>query len=187
MKTHLAPALIVVGTLLAAANWVLEPGRAVAWALALLLFGVMTAAMFLVRRRSGNAGRARDSIDGGLMFAALIMVISLGMKLAVTLGLVHDAEFPGRATNVILGVLLLSMGNDMPKQLVPLSARHCSGAQAHAMRRFAGWTWVIAGSGYAIAWLALPLEVAKPLSLVLVVSAMLVTAGPLLWGALRRA
>jgi hypothetical protein len=79
------------------------------------------------------------------------------------------------------------MGNDIPKRLAPLSATHCNGSRVQALQRLAGWAWVLAGFGYATAWLLLPLEVADPLSLALVVIAMFVTAGPILWRGPRQA
>jgi hypothetical protein len=138
-------------------------------------------ALVVMRRRSSSGG----SIPGAIVFAGVMLVIALGGRLAVSLGLVHDADFARRATNVVVGVLLIFLGNDIPKRLAPL-ASNC-GARVQALQRIAGWTWVLAGFGYAVAWLVMPFDVADPVTLALVVGAMLVTAAPMLWIGLRRA
>lgn len=180
MKSILAPALLVAAAALAAANWMLEPERAVAWGAALLLLGLMGVVHILMGRRDA-------SIRDAALFAGVMMVIALGGKLAVILGVIHDATFTRRATNVLVGTLLLFMGNDIPKRLAPLSRAQCHGERAQGMQRLAGWTWALAGLGYAVAWLVLPTEVADPVSLGLVVSAMFATAAPILWRGLGRA
>jgi hypothetical protein len=176
MNKVLAPALLAAGMALAAANWMLQPDRALAWGAAVLLLAVM--GLVLVATR----GSDRGSIAKAVGFAGVMMVVSLGAKLAVTLGLVQDPSFARRATNVFVGVLLVVMGNDIPKQLAPLTA-----CNDQPQQRLAGWAWVLTGFGYAVAWIALPVEVADPVTTALVVSCMLVTVAPLLWRGLRRA
>jgi len=172
-----APALLVVSTVLAAGNWYLQPERAAAWTSAVLLLGGMTLAMLLAPRpstRETARSRAGDSIRSGVVFAGLILVISLGMKLATKLGAIDDADLSRRATMVILGGFFVFTGNALPKTLTPLSALRCDAGRVQAYQRFAGWTWVLTGLAFAIVWLVLPVEMANPVSLVLLMSGMLV-------------
>ncbi len=177
---YFAPALLVLGTALAAADWALRPERAPAWGAALLLLGCMSLVLRRVRRRAGNEGGqnlAADSIGTGIVFAGLILVSALGLKLAATLGVIHDAEVSDRTIMVIMGAFFVFTGNAMPKVLTPLSARRGDAASAQAYRRVGGWIWVLTGLAFTIAWLGLPIGVAEPASLLVVGSGLLVQAG----------
>lgn len=178
----LAPALLVLSTLLAATNWVLQPARAGAWAATLGFIACMAAAFFFAHRRSGNEAqrRAGDAIRHAIVFAGLMLAIPLSMRLGTALGVIHDADLSRRTTMVLMGAFIAFTGNAMPKTLTPLSALQCDPARVQAFQRFAGWTWVLTGVGYAIAWLVLPLVLAKPVSLVLLMTGMLVVAVQLL-------
>lgn len=178
---YLAPALLVLGTALAAANWYLQPQRAGASVVALLLLACMTLA--LASRRSpeppseGDAARSHfaDSIRTGIVFAGLIVVVSLGAKLATALGAAGGADLSQRAMMAILGAFLVFTGNAIPKRLTPLSALRGDPARVQTIQRLAGWTWVLTGLAFAAAWLALPLGLAGPLTLLLLPGAMLIS------------
>ncbi len=182
MSYFLAPALLVLSTFLAAANWYLQPARAVAWAATLGFLGCMAVAFLFAHRRSGNEAqrRAGDAIRHAIVFAGLMLAIPLIMRLATALGVIHDADLSRRTTMVLMGAFIAFTGNAMPKTLTPLSALQCDAARVQAFQRFAGWTWVLTGVGYAIVWLVLPLDLAKPVSVVLLMSGMLVVAVQLL-------
>jgi hypothetical protein len=175
---YLAPALLVTGALLAAANWYLQPARATAWGSALLVMCCMALIYVFARRFSGRDAARRSAtgaITNAVVLGGLIMVISLVAKLAASLGAVAgDSDLGRRMAMVITGIVLVFMGNAMPKTLTPLSALRCDGARAQAFQRLAGWTWVLTGVAYAAAWMVLPIDVAKPVSVVIVLCAMLV-------------
>ena len=174
----LAPALLVLSTLLAAANWVLQPARAGAWAATLAFLGCMVVALLFAQRRTGNEAqrRAGDAIRHAVVFAGLMLAIPLSMRLGTALGVLHDADLSRRTTMVLMGAFIAFTGNAMPKTLTPLSALQCDAAKVQAFQRFAGWTWVLTGVAYAILWLVLPLGLAKPVSVVLLMTGMLAVA-----------
>lgn len=178
----LAPALLVLSTLLAAANWVLQPARAWAWAATLVFLGCMVGAFVFAHRRSGNEAqrRAGDAIRHAIVFAGLMLAIPLSIHLGTALGVIDDADLSRRTTMVLMGAFIAFTGNSMPKTLTPLSALQCDAAKVQAFQRFAGWTWVLTGVAYAVVWLVLPLDLAKPVSVVLLMSGMLVVAVQLL-------
>lgn len=76
-----------------------------------------------------------------------------------------DADMLTRATQVLIGLVLVVMANATPKRLDPLSGSLQSEARRQAGRRFAGWSLSLGGLAYAGAWLFAPLELAPTLSL----------------------
>jgi hypothetical protein len=185
---HAAPALVALSSILAAGNWYLQPERPGAWASAMFLIGCMGLALFLIPRDAHDAARrgAGDSIRRGVVFAGLMLVMVLGLKLATAAGLIVDADVSRRATMIVTAAFFVFTGNAMPKTLTPLASLQCDGAKIQAFQRFAGWTWVLSGLAFGIAWLVLPIDLAKPVSLVLLMTGMLLVAGQMVRLRLRR-
>jgi len=183
---YLALVLLVLSAALAVANLYLQPQRPAAPAVALLLVGAMALALFRAsRRRPGGLNddetprnHAADSIRNGVVSAALIVVFSLGAKIAATLGASPGGDLSWRATMAIMGAFLVFTGNAIPKTLAPLTAMR-DPARVQAIQRLAGWAWVLTGLALAIAWLMFPLAYAEPLTLFLLPSAMLISAAQL--------
>jgi hypothetical protein len=179
-------ALIALNTLLVAEIWYLRPQGARSWFVVLLLLIGMTLALVLVSREPKEEATRRDAgVRSGIVTAGLILVISLGAKLAVALGAVHYGDIALRATMAIAGAFLAVTGNAIPKTLMPFAALHCDPAKVQAVQRLAGWIWALAGLAVAIAWLTLPINLAEAISFLLLPSAILVTVGRAVW--LRRA
>jgi hypothetical protein len=175
---YLGPSLLALSAMLAAVNWYLQPARAGFWTSSIVVLGCMMLVFFLAHRRSENEARRRaaDAIRQAIVFAGLMMAIPLSMKLATALGAVHDADLARRTTMILMGAFVAFTGNAMPKTLTPLSALQCDAAKVQAFQRVAGWTWMLTGVAFAISWLVLPLDLAKPVSVVLLMSGMLVVA-----------
>jgi hypothetical protein len=179
LSYYLAPVASLLAVLAATANWYLQPDRAAAWAAAIvwvsLAWGVAT---FLVRRQSRQNQEAHDRashlVRQGLTFAGTIILISLSVTLAGTLGAIDETDLSRRAANVIAGAFMVFMGNAMPKMLTPLAQMQCHGSRMQAFQRFTGWTWVLTGLAYALAWIALPIGIAKPASMAMVLAGLLV-------------
>jgi len=177
--------LIAIG--LALANWNAKPAAAWAWAAVIVISVVMVA----VQRRSqlafsrspGDAASVLsvESVAVAVVFGALMMIIPLALTLAHAYGLVDDPDSGMRRTNMIMvGAYLAVIGNAMPRMLPPTSSMPGGGARVQAFQRHAGWTWVLCGLGYAMAWLALPIDAAGPITIALVATAMIVTIVQLL-------
>lgn len=168
--------LLFIGTLLAAWNWYLKPERAWAWAAALVLFVCMLIALRWAGAFAEGRRNAAREIQNAVVFAGLMMTITLGAKLAVGLGIWGDEDLARRGTMVLFGLFFVFTGNAMPKTLTPLTALRCDAAKVQAFQRLAGWTWVLMGLGYAMMWLLLPLDVARTASVALLASGALVIA-----------
>jgi hypothetical protein len=48
-----------------------------------------------------------------------------------------------------------------------------------AFQRFAGWTWVLTGLSFALVWMVLPIDLAKPLSVAIIVCGMVLVVAAL--------
>jgi hypothetical protein len=185
---YVTPALLALGAILSIANWYLTPERSSAWAIT-LAFLVFLVVPLRIARRVQSRGLSSDWISGGVGLAALMLVIGLSGKLAQAVGAIDNQDLSQRLTSALVGVFLAAIGNATPKMLTPLSAMACDGARTQAFQRFSGWTWFMAGLTYAMVWLVLPIEIAKPLSVMVVLGAVLLVATQLfrLWRTRRTA
>ena len=185
MMFRAASALIAVGIVLGLANWYARPEAALAWTAVLAMFVVMVAALRVSRRAVRHATvkpaavAGLDRIPTAVVFAALMMGIPLALTLARSYGLVDGSDVARRSTGVLIGLFLVMIGNNMPKNLPPLSSG-CDAARQQAFHRRAGWTWVLCGLASAIGWLALPIDSAQIAAIVLMPTALVVTIGHLL-------
>lgn len=173
-----AASLLAAATALAGVDWYLQPQRAVAWGAALAFVGVMALALLGASRLSGTApaSRAAESLRSGVAFGSLILVCSLGAKLLAALGAMGSEEISHRVSMAILGVLVAFGGNGLPKMLTPLAELRCDPARVQALQRRAGWTFVLSGLAFSVAWLVLPIAAAEPVSLCLLLGGTLLVA-----------
>jgi hypothetical protein len=98
------------------------------------------------------------SLKHSLVLAALILGVSLGFT-GLEAANVVSSDFADRGRGVALGLVLIIYGSAAPKYLPPIT-RIEDAARKQSVQRFAGWTFVIAGIGYSLAFLVLPLDIA---------------------------
>jgi hypothetical protein len=178
ISNYLAPGLLALSAALAVGNWCLRPDRALAWAAALIVIGCMGFLWFRASHRSaenGSRGEREDSIRAAIVFAGLMLLVGLGNRLAAASGASTSPDFAQRAVMAIAGAFLAFTGNSIPKVLTPLASMNCDPARAQAARRFAGWTWVLAGAALCMVWLVLPIGQAQTATFILLPAAMLLT------------
>lgn len=187
ISSRIVSALPLIGIGLALANWNAKPAAAWAWAavivVSVVMFVVHRGSQLALSRSPGDAATVRsvDSVTLAVAFGAVMMIIPLAMTLAHAYGVVDDPDSGMRRTNMILtGAYLAVIGNAMPRMLPPTSSMPCGGARVQAFQRLAGWTWVLCGLGFAMAWLVLPIDAAGPVSTAVVATAMIVTIVQLL-------
>jgi hypothetical protein len=106
----------------------------------------------------------RRPIAWSLFFAGLMLAAPWGARQLIAAGAIDDPTLPTRLTMAIFGVFVAFSGNAMPKMLTPLASTRCDPGVVQAFQRFAGWTWVITGLVYSLAWLLLPKDAAQPIS-----------------------
>ncbi len=185
---YLTPGLVALSAVLAIANWYMNPAAGRSSAIGLAFIAFLVVPLWLARRMESTRQGAADSLWNAVFFAGLMLSVALGGKLAHALGVIEDQELSRRLTMALVGAFLAAMGNALPKTLTPLSASACDGAKTQAVQRFHGWTWFMAGLTYAMVWLVMPLDVAKPLSVLVIVAAMVLVIRQLLrvWRVRRR-
>ena len=120
------------------------------------------------------------AMNRDIRFAGVVLILAGGAKLAVKLGWVDDTDLSRRVGMVTVGLVLAYIGNSIPKTLTPLSTLQCDGARTQAFQRWSGWIWVLAGLGYGLVWLVAPIEVASPISMAVVVAAMIAVVSMLI-------
>ena len=177
--------LLVVG--LGGWMWYLQPVHAVKWAVTMFMlpaaWGVLEFAKKMGARRL-SAERSQLTLKGALMGAGLILMISLGVSLASTYGII-DGSASKRAMGVVLGLVLVVYANSIPKILTPLTAGKCDPAREQSFQRFAGWTFVLSGLAYSISWLLLPVETARTVAMLFVAAGVLLVGVRLLSSVMR--
>jgi hypothetical protein len=71
-----------------------------------------------------------------------------------------SVELSHRLLGAMLGAVVVVYSNAIPKLLVGSTSLRCSPAADQAARRFAGWSLVLGGIAYMLAWLLAPLDMA---------------------------
>jgi hypothetical protein len=102
---------------------------------------------------------ARRKIGEAILIAALLLCAALASRLS---GVAADM-FGQRGLGVLMGAVVIVFANVIPKQ--------SSSRLGMAIRRMAGWSLVLGGLGYALAWLLLPLAVAGNAALAMLLAA----------------
>lgn len=98
-------------------------------------------------------------ITRALIVAGLFLSITAAVKLGSPEYI--DAELARRLVGVMMGAIVVLYANSVPKALTPLATMRCSPAAEQSIRRFTGISLVLGGLGFALAWMAAPIEAAN--------------------------
>ncbi len=118
-------------------------------------------------------------LRNALLLAAGFLALSFAVSRASSAG-VLDGTTARRLVQIATGLIVVYTSNLAPKTLEPLSAR-CSPARAQAVKRFSAWALVVGGLGYSLTWLFAPIDVARPVSIGILASALLLVLGRCAW------
>lgn len=102
------------------------------------------------------------------------MVIAVLLAVATKTGVI-DSLFEKRTQGVLIGVMVIVMGNLLPK-LRPLNAHGGEPAAVTAAERLAGWLLVLAGIVQTALFLFAPLAQARPISSLIGIGAIVIVA-----------
>ncbi|MGJ8636628.1 MAG: hypothetical protein ACSHX5_07265 [Phycisphaerales bacterium] len=122
---------------------------------------------FIVRMLCLRCGKdwisstSRREILFGIILASMLLLGSISATLFKELELI-DQDMTKRISGVLIGVMLICMGNYMPKKLTQQSGScGCGTRKSASLQRFMGWIFVIAGTLYAIVWIVFDLDRAE--------------------------
>jgi hypothetical protein len=169
--SNFAVAMMALPVILGAALCYMRPEQAWAYALGMLVLPVAWA----LKTRFANA-EARSRISFAMIVSSLVISVPLGTSLAAALGLIDGPvhAISERLTNVLAGLCIVLLGNQLPKMLTPLSNAACDAATVQRVRRRTGWAQVLAGLAFAVLWLVLPVPFARPIGIAIIVAGILV-------------
>ncbi|MCC2972124.1 hypothetical protein [Massilia sp. IC2-476] len=103
--------------------------------------------------------KALSPLCRAVVGAALILALSALLAWAGPTWL--DPAWTRRLLGALLGLVVVVYANDIPKALAKRARMRCTSPGAdQAARRFAGWSLVLGGIAYMLAWLLAPLELA---------------------------
>lgn len=111
-----------------------------------------------------------------VVVAVLFLASAAALKYGQSAELISP-EGARRTTQVMVGLLLAAYANLMPKDVGRWRASALAAARTQAALRVGGWSMTLAGLAYAGLWTFAPLGVADVASIVVVVTAMLITMG----------
>jgi hypothetical protein len=177
MHVQIAFVALVVAVL-GVANWFLEPERATKWLLAMATMGVIWIVVLLVNRVGLGTPTTRGFLAASAATAGILLSVPLAFALLEAAGVGGGAQ-SDRAQGVVIGIVLMAMGNILPKVVPSLTAKRC--AQAQATQRFAGWAFFVAGLGYAGAWMLLAPVQAKPVAVAICAAGTALVTARLAW------
>ncbi len=99
-----------------------------------------------------------DEVRRSIFFASFMLAFPLLFTIGISIDL-YDGQARTLASNalgLLMGGVLIFMGNYIPKRLPPLDDAEFDPVRVQAVHRFTGWAFVLAGLGYIAAWLILP-------------------------------
>ena len=117
----------------------------------------------------------RASLIRSLIYAGLFLGISYTLGRMSPEYVSHEVK--QRLLGVMSGVLVIVYANAVPKMLTPLVRLQCSPVAEQSLRRLTGWSLVLGGAAFALAWTFVPLEYANIIAMMLLGSSVLVVMG----------
>jgi len=118
----------------------------------------------------------RHPLRRALLIAAIYLLTSLALN-ELRQHHIIGAETAVRLMGMLMGLVVLVSANAIPKKLVPLARLSCDPASEQTLRRLGGWTLVLGGLGYTLAYALAPIAIASALATCLLAPAVLVVVG----------
>jgi hypothetical protein len=143
---------------------VLIPHKPDGAAVALTAIAVFSLVWFIVKLTYKHTdpvwieSKTRNEILFAMILAGLLLLASISATLAKELAIV-DSETVERISGIGTGLMLVLMGNFMPKRLMNSSGCCASKSKKSAsVQRMMGWCFVLGGLLYAGIWLLVDIE-----------------------------
>ena len=98
----------------------------------------------------------RTEIGRSLLAASLFIAASTALAMLSPARISETLSH--RLFGALAGLVVAVYANAIPKALTPLARMRCNPLGEQELQRFAGWSLVVGGVGYAIAWLVAPID-----------------------------
>ncbi len=118
-------------------------------------------------------------VRNALILAGAMLAFSAAVAFTDKAGYI-GAETAQRVIQVAIGFMVVYFANLAPKTLEPLVAG-CEPSRIQALQRFCGWTLVLGGLGYSLAWLVAPIEHAAISAIAILGTGVLMVAARYAW------
>ena len=183
-RIHLVTASVAtIVTALALSDWAIAPAKASSWMIAIataLGIWIVVTVMGRIRSFEDYSASELSHLRTSIIAAGVILAVSLSRTWANAIG-ISGGEFMDRGLGVLSGLVLVLLGNMMPKVLAPLTAKRCAPSQVIAIQRFSGWLFVLDGIICIFASLALPLSQGQDVSMIATIVTLLLVAIRYAW------
>ena len=162
-QTIIALLLLPLNAAMALYLYPISSTRSIAMLITIGAFACVWAGARTIARAKGCdwvTSKTRREIVGSIITASLVL---LGANIAIALrdaGYI-EGDISKRIVGVVLGAVLVFMGNAMPKKLAPTCRENSNTAnlaRTQRVQRFMGWTFVLAGLIYMGIWLTVDLD-----------------------------
>jgi hypothetical protein len=121
------------------------------------------------------AGRLRNS----MLAAGAMLLAAAGVAYAQATGAI-DADTATRGVNLVLGLVLAGYGNMIPKRMIAWCGSGM-GRRGQTVARVSGWSFALAGLGYAAIWTFAALQAAAVASIVVIAAALVINFVCAVW------
>ncbi len=169
---------------IAAVDWRLKPEQAPHWMLGMAAMAVIWLVAALVGEFGSKSESQKRYIAMSATLAGVILAVALGMAIVDVDGS-NGHVLTSRLSGILSGLVLAVIGNAGPKVTEVLKPGCFSTAEGMAVKRFIGWTFVLAGLAYALLWGFAPIPMAEDASIPLVTGSLLLALARMAW-AVRR-
>ena len=161
MRTLRLPAFIYfLIVAIAIGNWMIDPDAAAKWIFVMVLFPVVVLSANFSSYKGSCTIQDREKLNRTLSLAGSILVVALSLKMVEITQLLSEQQIDWLMVYIIGGFFIF-FGNNIPKAMIPLNAKHCSPAQYQSLQRFIGWGFVLIGIAYIGIHFILPMETAE--------------------------
>ena len=133
---------------------------------------------------NGESAAPNASIARSLIIASVLLGVAVMLRVLSPDHL--SPELARRMMGVLMGVVAVVYANAVPKALSPLLQMR-DAAEEQAMRRFTGWSLVLGGTAYAVAWVIAPLESANLIAATLLGVSLFLVVARFVWAMTRGA
>ena len=138
----------------------LRPEQAPAWWAAMVFLPLLVAALRIMPGLAACDADTSARLMRSVLAAGLLIFVPLLLRLVEALGVLEFAAVR-RSIGVTVGIGVLLAGGYFARRALGLVGRRVGMAVAGRILRFASWGVMAGGLGYALMWLAAPLDVAN--------------------------